>query len=105
MIGAIYIDKGYEYVRDFILRIWRENLDKSDITILDSKTKLQEHSLKTYKKLPNYKVVSSSGPRHNPVYKISVSITGSKQFIGTGNSKQEAEQDGAKKLLKGINLN
>ncbi len=105
LIGAIYIDKGYEYVRDFILRIWRENLDKSDITILDSKTKLQEHSLKTYKKLPNYKVVSSSGPRHNPVYKISVSITGSKQFIGTGNSKQEAEQDGAKKLLKGINLN
>ena len=44
-------------------------------------------------------MVSSSGPRHNPIYKISVSIMGSKKFLGTGKSKQEAEQDGAKKLI------
>ena len=50
--------------------------------------------------MPVYKLISSSGPRHNPLYKISVSIVGSKHFLGTGNSKQEAEQDGAKKLLK-----
>ena len=43
---------------------------------------------------------SSSGPRHIPIYKISVSIIGSKKFVGIGNSKQEAQQDGAKKLLK-----
>ena len=99
VIGAIFIDRGFYFVRNFILKIWKKNIDKSDTTILDPKTKLQEHSLKTFKKLPLYKLVGSTGPKHSPIYKISVSIIGTKKFIGTGNSKQEAEQDGAKKLL------
>ena len=105
LIGAIYIDQGFNYVKDFILKIWKKNIDKSFVTILDSKTKLQEHSLKHYKKLPSYRLVSADGPRHNPIYKISVSIVGSKRFIGKGNSKQQAEQDGASKLLKENNIN
>ena len=105
LIGAIYIDQGFNYVKDFILKIWKKNIDKSFVTILDSKTKLQEHSLKHYKKLPSYRLVSAEGPRHNPIYKISVSIVGSKRFIGKGNSKQQAEQDGASKLLKENNIN
>ena len=104
IIGAIYIDRGFDVVKNFILRIWKRFIDKSDITILDPKTKLQEYSLKKYKKLPFYNLVSSSGPRHNPIYKISVSIIGSKSFIGQGNSKQQAEQDGAFKLLKNKNI-
>ena len=72
---------------------------------MDSKTKLQEYSLKWYKKLPLYRLVSAIGPRHHPIYRISVSISGSKQFIGVGNSKQEAEQDGATKLLNYKNIN
>ena len=105
VIGAIYIDQGFNYVKDFILKIWSKNIDKSDVTILDSKTKLQEYSLKCYKKLPSYHLVSSEGPRHNPIYKISVSITGTKKFIGLGNSKQQAEQDAATRLLKYKNIN
>ena len=49
--------------------------------------------------------MSSEGPSHNPIYKISVSIIDSKSFIGVGNSKQQAEQDGAFKLLKYKNIN
>ena len=105
LIGAIYIDQDFNYVKNFILKIWKKNIDKSSVTILDSKTKLQEHSLKCYKKLPFYRLVSVDGPRHNPIYKISVSIVGSKRFIGAGNSKQQAEQDGASKLLKEQNIN
>ena len=105
LIGAIYIDQGFNYVRDFILKIWKKNIDLSFTTILDSKTKLQEHSLKFYKKLPLYRLVSTEGPRHNPIYKIAVSITGSRQFVGIGNSKQQAEQDGATKLLSNKNIN
>jgi len=105
LIGAIYIDKGYDFVKNFILKIWKKKLDKSNITILDSKTKLQEYSLKLYKKLPNYNVISSSGPKHNPIYKISVSISGSKKYIGIGNSKQQAQQDAAFNLLKEKNMN
>jgi len=105
VIGAIYIDRGYDFVKNFILKIWKKNIDKSDITILDPKTKLQEHSLKRYKKLPLYRLINSSGPRHSPTYKISVSIVGTKQFIGTGGSKQQAEQNAADKLLEGKNIN
>ena len=104
LIGAIYIDQDFNYVKNFILKIWKKNINKSSVTILDSKTKLQEHSLKCYKKLPFYRLVSVDGPRHNPIYKISVSIVGTKQYIGVGHSKQEAEQDGASKLLKGRNI-
>ena len=105
LIGAIYIDRGYKYVENFILRLWKKEIQKSNITVLDPKTKLQEFSLKRYKKLPVYKFISTSGPKHNPIFKISVSIPKSKEFIGSGNSKQEAEQQGALYLLKDININ
>ena len=104
LIGAIYIDKGFDFVSKFILNIWRDNLENSNITILDSKTRLQEYSLKTYKKLPAYILINSYGPRHKPIFKISVNIPNSKKFIGSGNSKQQAEQDGAKKLLENIKI-
>jgi len=104
IIGAVYVDLGYDYVKEFILRLWKHDINKSDITILDPKTKLQEYSLKVYKKLPIYRLLSSSGPKHNPFFKISVVITGSKQFVGWGNSKKKAEQDSANNLLKTMNI-
>ena len=104
IIGAIYIDRGIDIVRNYILKIWKKKIEASNVTILDPKTKLQEYSLKTFKKLPLYRLVSSSGPRHNPIYKIAVSIIGSKHFIGVGNSKQQAELDGAAKLLIARNI-
>ena len=104
IIGAIYIDRGFDHVKKFVLRFWKKEIDKSNVTIFDSKTKLQEYSLKLYKKLPVYQLISSKGPRHKPIFKISVSISGTKKFYGTGNSKQQAELDGATNLLKGINI-
>ena len=104
LIGAIYIDQGYNFTENFVLHLWNYYLKKSNITILDSKTELQEYSLKLYKKLPVYKLIHTKGPKHNPTFKVSVSIKGSKQFVGIGNSIQEAEQNGAKNLLKEINI-
>ena len=104
LIGAIYIDRGFNTVKDFVLKLWKKDLEKSNITVLDPKTKLQEHSLKFYKKLPIYRLINSIGPKHNPTFKISVSIHGSKGIIGVGRSKQQAEQDGASNLLKDINI-
>ena len=104
LLGAIYLDKGFNYVSKVILRLWKDELKKSNETILDSKTKLQEHSLKKYKKLPFYKLIESKGPKHNPLFKMSVSIKDSKICFGSGNSKQQAEQDAASNLLKIINV-
>ena len=104
IIGSIFIDQGFNFVKKFVIKIWEKYLEKSDVTILDPKTKLQEYSLKHYKKLPVYQIISSTGPRHNPIYKISVQIINSKKFIGFGNSKQLAELDSASKLLKAKNI-
>ena len=102
LIGAVYIDRGFDYVQNFVLNLWEEDINKSHLTILDPKTMLQEYSLKLYNKLPVYNLVSYTGPRHNPLFKISVSIKGSKHFIGQGKSKKLAEQDSANNLLKTI---
>ena len=104
IIGAIYIDRGFNYVKELVLRLWKNDIDNSIITTLDPKTKLQEYSLKLYKKLPKYHLLSSRGPRHSPIFKVSVSIKKSKQFIGSGNSKKEAEQAAANNLLKDITI-
>jgi len=102
LIGAIFIDNGYNFVKKFILKYWQKNLSYSNKIVLDPKTELQEYSLKKFKKLPIYEFISSKGPKHSPVFKISVSINNTKKFIGIGKSKQMAELNGAKNLLSGI---
>ncbi len=102
LIGAIYIDRGFNYVKEFVLRLWKNEIKKSNVTLVDSKTKLQEYSLKRYRKLPTYKLISSKGPKHDLVFKISVKLYDTKEFIGSGNSKKNAEQNAAEKLLNNI---
>jgi len=102
LIGAIYLDQGFETVENFILRNWKINLKSNLITLVDSKTKLQEYSLKKFKILPIYKLLDISGPKHKPIFKISVRIKNSKIVTSTGNSKKEAQQKAATLLLKNI---
>mgnify|MGYP001293837519 CR=1 FL=1 len=100
LIGAIYLDQGLSSVEKFILKFWKSSFNLSLKDQVDAKTKLQEYSLKKYKSLPKYKLLSSSGPHHKPVFKISVSIEDSKTFNATGFSKKDAEQKAAAKILK-----
>ena len=102
LIGAIYYDKGFDISEKFILRMWKNFINLSEKTIIDSKTKLQEYSLKKFKSLPIYKLVSISGPKHKPNFTISVKIKDTKIFEGSGDSKKKAEQVAAKKLLDNI---
>ena len=104
VIGCIYLDQGLEIAEKFIIKNWQKYLNKSLITERDSKTKLQEYSLKTFKSLPIYKLLDNKGPRHKPLIKVSVKIKNSKNITATGSSKKEAEQQAAKKLLLSLNL-
>ena len=100
LIGAIYLDKGFVVIEKFILNIWHNHIKKSVITQIDAKTKLQELTLKNFKKLPSYKLISNSGPRHKPMFKVGVKIPNTKYFISSGKSKKEAEQNAAIECLK-----
>ena len=102
LIGAIYLDKGFNIVEKIILSLWKENIRQSIITQIDAKTKLQELTLKNFKKLPIYKLISNSGPRHKPMFKVGVKLPNTKYFIASGKSKKEAEQNAAIECLKNL---
>ena len=102
LLGAIYLDRGFNYVEKTILKLWENNIKKSTITPIDAKTELQELSLKRFKKLPVYKMISNTGPRHKPIFKIGVKLMNTKLFISEGNSKKEAEQNAAILCLENI---
>ena len=102
LIGAVYLDKGFNIVEKVILELWNNHIKDSVVTQIDAKTKLQELALKNFKKLPTYKLISNSGPRHKPLFKIGVKLPNTKYFISFGKSKKDAEQNAAIECLKYI---
>ena len=102
LIGSIYLDKGFQIVEKIILELWDNHIKKSVVTHIDAKTKLQELSLKKFKKLPTYKLISNTGPRHKPLFKVGVKLVDTKLFISEGKSKKDAEQNAAILCLKNI---
>jgi len=102
LIGAIYLDKGLNFTEKLILNLWSEHITASVITQIDAKTKLQEHSLKVFKVLPIYKLISNTGPRHKPIFKVAVKLKNTKFFTAEGVSKKDAEQNSASLCLKSI---
>ena len=101
-MGAIYLEKGLVIVEKFILDLWQNHIKKSVITQIDAKTKLQELALKNFKKLPTYKIITNTGPRHKPLFKVGVKLPNTKYFIASGKSKKDAEQNAATECLKSI---
>jgi len=101
-IGALYLDKGLNITEKVILNLWKNHIKKSVVTQIDAKTKLQELALKNFKKLPIYKLISNTGPRHKPLFKVGVKLPNTKYFISFGKSKKEAEQNAAIECLKNI---
>ena len=104
IVGAIYLDGGFKSAEKFIYFFWEEYLLKSAITLIDSKTKLQEYSLKKFKVLPKYIFSKKTGPQHRPLFKTEVQIPNSKKVNGIGSSKKNAQQDAANKLLRLLNI-
>ena len=104
IVGAIYLDGGLRASQKFILNFWEHYLDKSIITLVDSKTQLQEYSLKKFKELPKYNFHKKIGPQHKPSFKTDVQIPNSKKIFGSGSSKKNAQQNAAAKLLKILKL-
>ena len=104
IVGAIYLDGGLKSAEKFIYFFWEEYLLKSNVTLIDPKTKLQEFSLKKFKVLPKYIFFNNTGPQHRPLFKTEVQIPNSKKVIGIGSSKKKAQQNAANKLLKLLNV-
>ena len=104
IIGAIFMDSNFNLAEKFVLMSWKNYLNKDKSDLIDSKTKLQEFSLKKYKKLPTYLILKDIGSKTNPFFQAEVKIPESKKYIGTGKSKKIAQQNAAKNLLKDLNI-
>lgn len=109
VIGAIYKDRGLMAVKDFVLRQMQADLDQAStqkIVNENYKTMLQEHIQSVAPATIEYKVVDRTGPAHNPLFTVVVSVNGKEEGRGQGHSRRVADQEAAKmaydKRLKNV---
>ncbi|GAB1469527.1 ribonuclease III [Chloroflexota bacterium] len=102
LLGAIYLDSGFERVKNFILPFVDPSLNIILEEVNDPKSQLQE-KIQAVKLGPIvYRVVHSSGPDHAKVYEVEVEINGKVMGRGSGSSKANAEREAARDALKKI---
>lgn len=104
IIGAVYLDKGYDASANFISEQLLEIIDIDEIvknkTWLDSKSRFQEKAQEETGLTPSYKTLKELGPDHNKTFTLGVFIGDVQVALGSGLSKQEAEQKAAEKALE-----
>jgi len=102
VVGAIFLDGGYDVAREFILREFGDGLgDLGAIPTLENpKGELQEFLQARSAEAPRYHVVSTSGPDHDRVFECTVHHGGAELARGAGKSKKAAESEAAQAALK-----
>ncbi|MGN8113580.1 ribonuclease III [Labrys sp. 22185] len=106
LIGGVFVDAGYEKARAVVEKAWRERLHAPVRPPSDAKTALQEWAQGRALKAPTYRLVSRTGPDHNPRFVIAVDIETLTSAEGEGKSKRLAEQAAAAAFMarEGISL-
>ncbi len=107
IIGAVYLDRGFDEARALLLRLFATRLKKisPDVTIKDPKTRLQEYLQGHKKELPTYTLVSLEGEAHEQQFVVSCQIKDvDKLTEGRGSSRRKAEQAAAQDFLEILGL-
>ncbi len=99
LIGALYLDAGYEKTFEVISRLFLDAIDENDFP-RDSKTELQEVCRSMFGQNPEYRVLSEEGPPHERIFTAEVRISSDLTGKGTGRSKRQSEQSAANDILK-----
>lgn len=100
LMGAVYLDGGYDAAHDVIARLWADKLSIEEETPADPKTALQEWAQGQGMSLPVYRDIDRSGPDHRPIFTTAVRIKGLEDGTGTGESKRAAQQAAARIVLE-----
>lgn len=97
LIGAVYLDQGWEAVRSFVRRAFQEELARAESLdrVLDYKSQLQHYCQARHMALPKFVVVRSAGPDHRKEFEVEVLLEDRPCGRGVGASKKEAEQRAA----------
>ena len=99
LIGAVFVDGGYDQAAALIERLWRERMLKPPRPLRDPKTMLQEWAQGRGLPTPAYHEVERTGPDHNPKFRVAVEVADRAPAEGTGSSKRAAEQAAAAVML------
>ena len=100
VLGAIFLDSGFESARKIIIDLWHEMAESEITAPKDAKTALQEYVQKIDNgALPKYEFDEPTGASHNPTFRVTVSALG-KSAVGIGDSKKTAGIKAAEELLK-----
>jgi ribonuclease-3 len=104
VVGAIYLDRGTEGVRGFVLPLMHQELERVEHAALekDAKSRLQEYVQSNIGVTPRYRMVESSGPDHNKTFVMKVMVSDKIHGVGEGHSKQEATQQAAAMGLQSL---
>jgi ribonuclease III len=102
IIGAIYIDGGYDKAKEFVAGQLFGLTDEiiAERKFIDSKSNFQELAQEKTAITPSYKIIKEIGPDHNKVFTVGVYLKDDLVTTGEGKSKQEAEQDAAEKAIQ-----
>ncbi|WP_201833983.1 ribonuclease III [Microvirga zambiensis] len=99
IIGAVFLDGGYEAASDLVERSFQELLEAPRRPLRDPKSALQEWAQGRGLPPPTYSVVEQVGPDHAPKFRVVVKVKGADNEFGSGTSKRIAEQAAARSLL------
>jgi ribonuclease-3 len=99
ILGAVFMDAGYESARALVERALAEQVRAPRKPPRDPKTALQEWAQGLGRPTPVYVMIERSGPDHAPRFHVAARVKGTEQAIGTGGSKRAAEQDAAQRIL------
>lgn len=99
-IGAMYLDKGFEYVQSFILNHVIPIIESGLVDFFDDYKSVLQEEVQTDKRSLEYVIVKEEGPAHNKVFTVEVRIDGIIYGNGTAHSKKEAEQEAARDALR-----
>lgn len=104
LVGAIYLDKGFEIVYKYLKDILLNDIINANIDVLtDHKSKLQELMQSEQRDTVTYVTIDEKGPAHDKTFVVNVLYNGIVLGTGSGKSKKEAEENAAKSALdKGI---
>ncbi len=101
LLGAIYLDQGYDHAEQFVTEQVISKLDKilESKSYLDPKSLFQEQAQNKLGQTPSYKVLTESGPDHNKHFVVGAYVGRTKKGVGEGPSKQAAQQAAAAAAL------
>lgn len=99
LLGAIYIDGGYDAAYEVIIRLWGDNIETLKQAPQDPKTELQEWVQAQGLELPKYEIISRDGPDHAPIFTIELTVQGQEPISDKGASRRQAEKTVAQLML------